>query len=58
MQKVSIVIPAYNEEAFIGTLLERILAVDTERLGFAKEIIVVNDGSRDGTSAACGGLRG
>jgi len=50
MQKLSIVIPAYNEEAFIGTLLATILAVDTERLGFEKEIIVVNDGSRDGTA--------
>jgi glycosyltransferase involved in cell wall biosynthesis len=50
MQRLSIVIPAYNEEAFIATLLETILAVDTESLGFEKEIIVVNDGSKDGTA--------
>ena len=50
MQRLSIVIPAYNEEAFIGTLLDTILAVDTESLGFEKEIVVVNDGSRDGTA--------
>jgi dolichol-phosphate mannosyltransferase len=50
MQRLSIVIPAFNEEAFIGTLLDTILAVDTESLGFEKEIIVVNDGSRDGTA--------
>jgi dolichol-phosphate mannosyltransferase len=50
MRRLSIVIPAYNEEAFIGTLLGAILTVDTESLGFEKEIIVVNDGSRDGTS--------
>jgi dolichol-phosphate mannosyltransferase len=49
MPLLSIVIPAYNEEAFIGELLERILAVDTESLGFTKEIIVVDDGSRDRT---------
>lgn len=52
MPTVSIVVPAYNEEAFIGTLLDRVLSVDTESLGFSKEIIVVDDGSKDGTSAA------
>ena len=51
MPKVSIVVPAYNEEAFIGTLLDLVLSVDTESLGFSKEIIVVDDGSKDGTSA-------
>ena len=50
MQKLSIIIPAYNEERFIGTLLDTVLAVDTESLGFEKEIIVVNDGSKDGTA--------
>jgi glycosyltransferase involved in cell wall biosynthesis len=49
MQVLSIVIPAYNEGAFIGTLIERILAVPVESLGFEKELIVVNDGSRDNT---------
>jgi glycosyltransferase involved in cell wall biosynthesis len=52
MRTVSIVIPAYNEEAFIGVLLERILKVDIESLGYRKEIIVVNDGSSDRTSEA------
>ncbi len=42
-------IPAYNEGAFIGTLLDKIAAVPTESLGFEKEIIVVNDGSKDNT---------
>jgi glycosyltransferase involved in cell wall biosynthesis len=50
VQKLSIIIPAYNEEQFIGTLLDTVLAVDTESLGFEKEIIVVNDGSKDGTA--------
>src|SRR5271169_1900938 len=49
MPVLSIVIPAYNEEAFIGSVLKTVLAVDTESLGFTKEIIVVNDGSKDGT---------
>jgi glycosyltransferase involved in cell wall biosynthesis len=46
---LSIVVPAYNEEAFIGTVLQAILEVNTEKAGFTKEIIVVNDGSKDGT---------
>jgi glycosyltransferase involved in cell wall biosynthesis len=46
---LSVVIPAYNEERFIGTLLERIRAVDLTPLGLAREIIVVDDGSRDRT---------
>jgi glycosyltransferase involved in cell wall biosynthesis len=49
MPKVSIVIPAYNEEAFIGTLLETILQVDLKSIGFEREIIVVDNGSKDRT---------
>jgi glycosyltransferase involved in cell wall biosynthesis len=49
-ETLSIVIPAYNEERFIGTLLERILALDLSSVGLEKEIIVVNDCSRDGTA--------
>lgn len=49
MQRLSIVIPAYNEEAFIGTLLDRIDAVDVASLGFEKEVVVVDDGSQDRT---------
>lgn len=52
MRRLSIVIPAYNEESFIETLLKTIFAVDTESLGFEKEIIVVDDGSSDGTAEA------
>jgi dolichol-phosphate mannosyltransferase len=49
MPVLSIVIPGYNEAAFIGELLRRILSVDIESLGFQKEIIVVDDGSTDRT---------
>lgn len=48
-QVLSIVIPAYNEERFIGTLLEQICAVDLAPLGVSKEIIVVDDHSSDRT---------
>ena len=51
MPKLSIVIPAYNEARFIATLLERVARVPTESLGFEKEIIVVDDGSKDDTGA-------
>jgi dolichol-phosphate mannosyltransferase len=52
--RLSIVIPAYNEEAFIGTLLDRIAAVDLAPLGLEKELIVVDDCSRDRTAAIAG----
>lgn len=45
--KVSIVIPAYNEEATIEAIVRRVQAVDLGAV--EKEIIVVNDGSKDKT---------
>lgn len=50
MPLLSIVIPAYNEERFIGTLLERIRHVDLTPLRMDKDIIVVDDCSRDSTA--------
>jgi dolichol-phosphate mannosyltransferase len=50
MKTLSIVVPAYNEERFIGTLLQKIEAVDLAALGVNKEIVVVDDCSRDRTS--------
>ena len=49
MTTLSIVIPAYNEDRFIGTLLEQIQAVDLLPLGVSKEVIVVDDCSTDRT---------
>jgi glycosyltransferase involved in cell wall biosynthesis len=47
--KLSIIIPAYNEEATIVALVERVQAV---KLGAVeKEIIIVDDGSQDRTGA-------
>jgi dolichol-phosphate mannosyltransferase len=51
MAMLSIVIPAYNEERFIGTLLRQIKAVDLSRFALDREIIVVDDCSKDGTAA-------
>src|SRR3989344_233018 len=46
---VSVVIPCYNEEATIETLLKRVESADFG--SWKKEIIVVDDGSKDGTRA-------
>ena len=48
-KSLSIVIPAYNEERFIGTLLGQIRAVDLGPLGVSKQVIVVDDHSSDRT---------
>lgn len=48
---LSILIPAYGEERTIAEVLRRISKIDTETLGFEKEIIVCDDGSTDGTVA-------
>jgi dolichol-phosphate mannosyltransferase len=55
---LSIVIPAYNEERFIGTLLQQILAVDLGQLGFDKQIIVVDDHSKDRTAEVAAAVAG
>lgn len=49
MKTLSVVIPAFNEERFIGTLLEQIRSVDLTPLGVEKQIIVVDDCSTDQT---------
>lgn len=46
---LSILIPAYGEERTIGEVLKQVAAVDTESMGFDKEIIVCDDGSADST---------
>jgi glycosyltransferase involved in cell wall biosynthesis len=45
--KVSIVIPVYNEKTTIKEILRRVKAV---KLGLAREIVIVDDCSNDGTS--------
>jgi len=48
---LSVVIPVYNEEATVAALLRSVL--DAPLLpGVERELVVVDDGSRDGTSAA------
>ena len=45
--KLSIIIPAYNEKNTIEEIVRRVKAVDLG--GVEKEIIIVDDGSKDGT---------
>ncbi|HEY5923851.1 MAG TPA: glycosyltransferase family 2 protein [Kofleriaceae bacterium] len=47
---LTFLVPAFREAATIATLLERVLAVPTEQVGFGKEVIVCDDGSDDQTA--------
>lgn len=51
MKKLSILIPAYNEERTIHLILNRIKAVELME-GLEKELIIVNDCSKDDTEGA------
>jgi len=51
MWTLSIIIPAYNEERTIHLILDKVRAVEL-RDGIKKEVIIVNDGSKDGTVQA------
>ena len=42
--KLTVIIPAYNERETIGEILDRV-----QKMGLADEILVVDDGSMDGT---------
>jgi glycosyltransferase involved in cell wall biosynthesis len=44
--KLSVVIPVYNEKQTLEELVSRVLAVDT---GLDREIVLIDDGSTDGT---------
>jgi glycosyltransferase involved in cell wall biosynthesis len=46
LELLTIVVPVYNEEATVRQVVERLLAID---LPIGREILVVNDGSTDGT---------
>ena len=51
MKKLSILIPAYNEERTIHLILDRIKAVSLIK-DLKKELIIVNDCSKDDTEGA------
>ncbi|MDW8356215.1 MAG: glycosyltransferase family 2 protein, partial [Bryobacterales bacterium] len=51
MEPVSVVIPAYNEEGGVGAVVRDVRRL-MEAEGIAGEILVVDDGSTDGTAQA------
>lgn len=55
MECVSIIVPVYNERATLSHCIERVLAVD---LGLEREIVVVDDGSTDGSADVARRLAG
>ena len=50
LDALSVVIPVFNERAWIGTALTALLAA-AERADIRLDVVVVDDGSTDGTSA-------
>ena len=50
---LSIIVPVYNEAGTVRQVIERLLTID---LPVAREIVVVDDGSTDGTPQALGAL--
>jgi dolichol-phosphate mannosyltransferase len=54
LPKLSVVVPAYNEERSLLTCIERVLAIADDSLEL--EIIIVDDASRDGTANVALGL--
>ena len=52
MAKISVIVPAYNAKTTLRTAVESILSQQVPEL----EIIIVNDGSTDGTDRLCHAL--
>jgi len=50
--RVSVVVPAYNEEGTVAALLDRVVAAPYPAEVSEVELVVVDDCSRDGTAAA------
>lgn len=49
--RLSLIIPAYNEEERLGTFLDDLVRYQSHMTGYLHEILVVDDGSTDGTAA-------
>ena len=54
-QKLSIIIPVFNEEK---TIAKVIAAVEGVNIGLEKELVIIDDGSTDGTGKILGQYRG
>ncbi|MEK6969508.1 MAG: HAD-IA family hydrolase [Nanoarchaeota archaeon] len=49
IKKLSIIVPAYNEARYINEVINNVKKVDLSEFNIIKEIIVVDDGSKDNT---------
>lgn len=58
MEVLSVVVPAYNEERNIVEVLKKVKEVNLSELNLKKEIIVVDDGSKDRTVELAKSVRG
>ena len=47
MNKLSIIIPIFNEEKYIKKLIKKIKTINLNRVGLKKEVIAIDDGSTD-----------
>src|SRR5574344_2068969 len=57
MKKVSLLIPAYNEEKVLQLLYQRIKAIIDNLNQYEWEVLFINDGSRDNTLAVLYSIR-
>lgn len=55
MPSITFLIPALNEEKRIGATLTTVLGVLAQRPGLTAQVLVIDDGSRDGTAAVVAG---
>lgn len=58
MEKISVIVPCYNEEEVLPLFYREVTRVADGMDGFAFEFLFVDDGSRDGTMKAIKGLAG
>ena len=47
--KISIIIPVFNERDTVFEVIRRILSVDFSSIGLKREVVIIDDGSTDGT---------
>ena len=57
MKKISIIVPAYNEEESIPYLEKRLVALMNNMKNYEFEVLFVNDGSKDRTLELIKNLR-